>query len=36
MLINRSPDVHEKLRILGRMAGDDILAPVRTAVANPS
>ena len=36
MLINRSPDVHEKLRILGGMAGDDILAPVRTAVANPS
>ena len=36
MLINRSPDVHEKLRILGGMAGDDILAPVRTEVANPS
>ena len=27
MLIQRAPDVYEKLQILGGMAGDDVLAP---------
>jgi len=27
MLIQRAPDVYEKLQILGGMAGDDVLSP---------
>ena len=31
MLIKRTPDVYEKIRILGGMAGDDVLAPSQTS-----
>ncbi|MDE2844875.1 MAG: helix-hairpin-helix domain-containing protein [Chloroflexota bacterium] len=30
MLIQRAPDVYDKIRILGGMAGDDVLAPSQT------
>ena len=32
MLIKRTPDVYEKIKILGGMAGDDILSPVPSVV----
>ena len=32
MLIKRTPDVYEKIRILGGMAGDDVLSPSQSPV----
>ena len=36
MLIKRTPDVYEKIRILGGMAGDDVLAPSQAGSGSQS